>query len=489
MGTDEGAANDASMVLEHHRLRFLATMVIVLILAFLLEIPASLLLTGNWSISGGVGVLWGLTVAVWTVGVLHLYTPRAYPNLSGCASLSQKTLQSDPSDPRGYYFRQEPLWDPHQERTPHSLAPDSRGGELDFSGKPIDPNVVTCVYSKTEYLLPPELWGLYPVVSAFYKKRGKEFEANDEVAVVTSISRSRVGLPTEAITIGMAKGRLVDEYTTSQNPEMDYSDMTWHRLDKVGIRTVRQFFAHGQGPSGNDGWLPDYPVGTSNRLPNLDERRPALRLAAHLVLLLPSDGTTSWSERRFLLQTRGSRTATGEGGVTSTAGGGMKFWQAWSSEPPPSRILTRRPLTDFVLRELSNEVGILEESLAKLTLVAFTRDLERLGQPTAVLLGELGPVHAGTLPWIYSLTENLQKRRHWKGFRVRLRAAFDPEPTGSEYWEVKSIVSHRVGDIETLLHDPRLEGGTKACLFFLQKLGEEGWNRVPEWVPNHGRAE
>lgn len=404
-----------------------------------------------------------LEAGVWSACVFILRPgPIHTPRVSGCKSLSREIIQD-------YYNQEKPLWHPGGSRASQTLV-------LDRSARLPNPDVVDFTDSHFKYALDPQLEQLQPIISNYYRSTRKEYKPNDAIAVVTGVTPGD-----DRIEIGIAKGRLVDEYVTSQNPEMDYSNCTWPQSTTVAARSVRQFFAHGDGPGGNDGRLPEYPTSQAA------ESRPAVRLSAHLVLLLPAPPGTPWEKRRFLLQDRAKRVATGEQGITSSTGSGMDYADAFSRRAARyQRDNGHGRFTNYVLRELRYEVQILEEELEKLVLVAITRDLERLGQPVAILLGEVKPAVTAA-----ELQRRWVRAKNWGGRFFRLKNAIVRRQAGREYWEAHNLITHHsIRDIPVLLEDPRLEGGTKACLFYLEQIGADRWNGVPPWVPslNRGKA-
>lgn len=413
-----------------------------------------------------VGVVWGTIAFAFIEHWRHEDEIKLPPAISNMSSLSRKVIHE-------FYGKEIPLWDPGGNRSSHTasypLAEFSDPDIVEFTPNPRRSDRV--------YRLDPELESLSWIVSKYLERSRRSYRRNDKVAIVTGIEPED-----HAVKIGIAKGLLSDEYATSQNPEMNYEFGRWEKLANVGPRTVRQFFAGGANSlaKGNaEGLLPGFWKGPK------DTRKPALRLASHLVILLPKreGADTPWSQREFLMQVRSPRVATGRHGLTSSMGSGMDYADA------RFRNLLRRhwnghdKFTNYVLRELRAEVQIQSKELAKFRLVAITRDMERLGQPTAILLGELDKRITFKV-----LEERWKRARGLRGMFFRALQLGMGTGTGSEHWESRNLVHRTIGEIDDILIADNVEGGTKACLYYL-KDAEIAWDRVEPWVPRVALAD
>ncbi len=444
--------------------------------------------------AGTVGLILTLIVIAWG-GIVYFVIEaqrtkdaRPYPRISDCRSLPGEFLEN-------YYSDEPPLWWSGAGRAAHRalfepppklLSPDA----LDLrvlrrpprehlgEGESVGARVVRERGEPIRYRLPPELESLSWAVSNTLERKHAHFKRGDRIAIVSKITpheKDGDGV-VDRVDVDIICGRLSDEYVTSQNPEMNYENscwerLGWERLGYVGPHTVRQFFSHGDGPGGSDRRLPDFPAGEEC------ERRPALRMAAHLVLLLPTTkGKREWDQREFLLQVRGHNVATGTGGLTSSMGSGMDFADAQEGGFLRTRSKQHGLFTNYVLRELREEVQVQSWELEKLLLVTITRDLERLGQPTAILLGELKEKVT------YATLQERWKRMRTAGGGGRrfLRA---PSKTGWEHWESDNLVHRSVGEIDQIIQSDFVEGGTKACLYYLKDLGGGKWEKLPCWEP------
>ncbi len=378
--------------------------------------------------------------------------------LSGCSTLSSDVL-------RDYYSKETPLWQSKSRRAAHTLL-------VDRSSALASPDtVVLSPDPSRRYRLPPEFRLLGRVLSAEYARKRVEYRARDKVGIVTGIRQEE-----DKIIIGIEQGRLEDEYATSQNPEMDYARTVWFPGNSVSSGSVREYFS----PS------------VTGRLPEFDERahsrrRAALRLAAHLVLLLPANPGTPWRDRKFILQVRPGKgaVATGAGELTSTMSSGMDYRDAWSRQADRhARANGHGLFTNYALRELRYEVLIFPEDLQKLAVAAITRDVERLGQPVVILLGEVKPESEGETPDPDATFDALVQRWHDStGTLKRVRYFFHGQ-AGRERWELRTMRSFKIGEIDRLMDDDRVMTPTKACLYFLQQdRVRDLWESVPRWNP------
>lgn len=388
--------------------------------------------------------------------------------LSGCRLLDGNALEK-------YYCAEQVLPASSGQRARQALL-------YDWSDNPVDIDTVRLVPETYRYRLPPDLEALGATITSVMARKRAKYRANDKVAVVT-----RVKWTGEDLEIGVSKGRLVDEYTTSQNPEMYFQDPkvnTEEALIRTRVEpgTVRDFFSVGSRVVGSPaGRLPSYFAGAPG------EVSPGVRLSAHLILILRSEGpSTEWARREILLQKRGLKVATGGGrqAKTSSSGSGMDYADSRWLRGPLRRAWNRhRRFTNYVLRELREEVQIQSKELAKLTVVAVTRDIERMGQPVVILLGE------STVTFQQLVTRWRRARKPLSGLLVRLSQL--GSRTGWEHWESDNLLRIQVGEIDRYLTgalSDELEAGTRSCLYFLRKLGKAGWDDVQPWRPRAPRG-
>jgi len=376
--------------------------------------------------------------------------PSDVIQLSGSKSLSQDVLFA-------YYSREHPLGVDEGRPILQTML-------HDHSDSPIAPDRVRLTMDRGKpYALPPELGALALNVTRAYMSLGVEYRGRDRVGVVNWVSASPSDLH-----VGLILGRMVDEYTTIQNPEMNYENQAPTTSNRVEEHTVRSFFATppGGAPSGH-AFSPMPSVRVGRHLPT-----PAYRLASHVVLLLKDEGE-SWSNRDFFLQKRSSRRlAIGAGEITSSMGSGIDYRDVVGIGPRVRGVLgPHRAFTNYVLRELRYEVLIQEEEIRRLGLFAVSRDMERLGQPVFVLLGET------------SLTFGEVEAR-WKEANLHPPRWGNPlgRGTGREHWEAENLLHRRIREIDDLLLDPNVQSSTKTCLHLLKKRETPYvWEKLPIW--------
>lgn len=426
---------------------------IIAILTILLFVIAIALVavsskTGNWGVAEiGVGIDATILVSL----IVYFRTQwverqRSTPGLSGSGELSREVLGKYYSDSVRY------LWDPGGRRASQSLM-------YDFSGAPLRLDFVHLEVLQRAYQLPEQLKRLSKYVSDTKKRAGVQYKPKDPNGVVVGVRQVRGN---SELAISVERGLMSHEYTTIQNPEMSWVHLGWDRSGTVNPDTVREYFKiKARTAFAGQSLVPL----TDTPLPG--GVYPAYRLAAHAVLLLWEPREIPWLERSFFLQVRPTKgVATGAGEVTSSVGAGID----WKDVDPPSRNARQgAPVGDtlfreFILRELRAEVYIQRHEIQRLGLVALTRDVERLGQPVAILLGET------------TLSISVLRWRKEHPIIVRVFGG-----GGKERWESTELRMFRIGDIPSLLRSDKVQSGTKSCLYFLSKFrGANDWNaRIP----------
>lgn len=410
---------------------------------------------GTVVIEGGLAILGTVYIGAATLLLALRASPAGPPGpatkLSGSRSLAPSVLVR-------YYDQETPIPVP-------GLPPILQTSLFDFSSSPVSPDRVKFTIQRGRvYRLPPTLETLGVRVSDAYRRLGVEYKADDRIGIVTGVQAQHQGLK-----IRLISGRMLDEYTTIQNPEMDYEALCPTQSGAVEPKSVRAMFA-----------VPSNSNPNGHRFARLDARThvpsepiPGYRLAAHVILLFAGPGVP-WQDRGFFLQLRASRRlAIGAGEITSSMGSGIDYRDAASFRASlRSAFSGHSPFTNYVLRELRYEVLIQPDEVTQMHLFGIARDMERLGQPVAILLGETSLSFAEVNHRWVQADENPLK------FGNVLQGG-----AGREHWEAQNLLYRKISDIPALLADPNVQSSTKTCLHYLQAPGTAAsWDKLPRFA-------